>query len=89
MGVERRESIYSYDRLRDMNKSYYSNYTNLKRQLVSEHDFMILIYDYDKKQNFINMTKTTPVTSIITQEYPIELLKDGEKIKATMRIYVW
>jgi len=80
--------VFSYSNLQIMNSSYYSDYASLKKDLKSDRDFAIIIFDGSRNRIF-EMTGNIPRVQIISTEYPMELLKDNELIKGAIRIQTW
>lgn len=81
------EKTYSYKKLAEMNTTYHSNYASLKSELKipSSRDFTLTLFD-DSMEKIVDMSGSIPKRQIVSLEYPVEILKDNEMIKGTMRI---
>ncbi len=84
------EKAYSYWRLSDMNRTYYSNYNSLKSVLrvPVARNFALTIFDSSRGKMF-EMQRTIPRTQMVSSEYPIEILKDNQILKGALRILQW
>jgi len=91
--IIRTEKIYYNQSLAELENAYKNNYASLKANLKipANSDFSIIIFDSNQKE-IISMTKPLPQMNIISKEFPIEILSDGNGIMITkgfMRLLAW
>lgn len=88
--VKSNELVFSFDKMKKMNESYYAEYNSLKNllKIPAGKSFAIMVYDSSRKKIF-DMTRTIPKTETISLEYPIEMLKENSIQKGAIRIIEW
>jgi len=91
--IVRTKKVYYNTSLEELKNAYSSNYAGLKANLKipANSDFSIIIFDSNQKE-IISMAKPLPQMNIISKEFPIEILSDGNGItisKGFMRLLVW
>jgi len=87
--VERIDRIYSYKRLLEINMTYYADYKQAKQGLnyPSNSDFAVIITSNEFN---ITMTRSIPPNiQLRARTLPIEILKNDNRIRAFMSMYVW
>lgn len=89
--VSRTDGIYSFKKLQETNSSYYSDYNSLKNQLrfPVSRDFAILVYNEASNERYFDMARKAIQVAVTVQQFPIEMLKGQERMKATMRLSTW
>jgi hypothetical protein len=91
--IVRTRKIYYNQSLEELGNAYSSNYAGLKANLKipASSDFSIIIFDSNQKE-IISMTRPLPQMNILSKEFPIEILSDGNGITITkgyMRLLAW
>jgi len=91
--VVRTKKIYYNQSLAELANAYKNNYAELKANLKipTNSDFSIIIFDSNQKE-IISMTRPLPQMNIISKEFPIEILSDGNGIiitKGFIRLLAW
>jgi hypothetical protein len=85
--------VYSENKIKNLNESYYSGYEDLKKQfdIPRMNDFSIVISDEDNNPIF-EMKREIPQNVIVqARELPISIIKEDTKeiIKAYILLKVW
>ena len=82
------EKIFVKENLTQLNKSYYSDYNNLKEKLgFNDEDFALIVY-YDNKN--ITMTRTKPQVIVNAIQFPIKIMNEsGDIIEGYVNLQVW
>jgi len=85
-------TIFSRNRIKNFNDTYYNDYTNLKKMLdvPDFNDFAIQIYN--ETDIFYDMSREIPKSVIVqAREYPISMLDEitTKRIKGFINIKVW
>ena len=78
------EEMYSYDKLKKMEETPKSE---MKKILNIANDFALVVFN--ESDVFIDNRGKIPQTSVITQEFPINMLYNNSEIKAVMRVYAY
>lgn len=92
LGLIRRYDVLSYSKLEKLNKSYYTEYSNLhdKFSMPKRDEFGFVLREVNGIE-IMSMTKRRPMkTEVLSRESPIQIVyKDGSLKYALLNVQIW